>query len=328
MGKFTYNNDSNGYTDKLAEDKKRKKKGKRDGDADAEFEARREERREELSKEVREIMVKATKEREARKLFVKFTGKKFPDTVEEIKALNPAIKSIMVPNTKRVLNPVKYPNQSGKFPYAYLWMESEDAAESVKKDLESKKFKGAVMIVDYSGEKAGKTEVKEDTIFHPRRLHIFGLKEGIDKDLLKKMFPNCSTVMIPKKGRGNAFIQFFHHEDAKAAFHAGQDLHIGPYHIDISYAAINTEYKERFMARLNKKRKERNEESNAYKTVKDEEGKEEMIKRNLGPDSDSEDENGSPAKKKKEDDDDSNDEMENDEDDSGDDYENDGSDDE
>ena len=30
-------------------------------------------------------MVKATKEREARKLFVKFTGKKFPDTVEEIK---------------------------------------------------------------------------------------------------------------------------------------------------------------------------------------------------------------------------------------------------
>ena len=32
------------------------------------------------------------------------------------------------------------------------------------------------------------------------------------------------------------------------------------------------------MARLNKKRKERNEESNAYKTVKDEEGKEEMIK--------------------------------------------------
>ena len=25
------------------------------------------------------------------------------------------------------------------------------------------------MIVDYSGEKAGKTEVKEDTIFHPRR---------------------------------------------------------------------------------------------------------------------------------------------------------------
>ena len=52
MGKFTYNNDSNGYTDKLAEDKKRKKKGKRDGDADAEFEARREERREELSKEV------------------------------------------------------------------------------------------------------------------------------------------------------------------------------------------------------------------------------------------------------------------------------------
>ncbi len=37
-------------------------------------------------------------------------------------------------------------------------------------------------------------------------------------------------------------------------------------------------YQERFMARIKKKREERNEESKSYKMEKDEEGKEEMIK--------------------------------------------------
>lgn len=343
MGKLTF--DSNGYMDKLAGDQaeqkekkeklKQKWKGKKDKkdrrSNDAEFQAKKEERKAQLSKEVRELMVKATKEREARKLFVKFTGKKFPETIEEIKSLNPAIKSLMVPESKRVLDKNKYPNQSGKYPYAHLWMESEEAAESVKKDLESKKFNGAAMIVDYTGEKAGIPTIKEDTMFHPIRLQMFGMKEDIEKDLLKKMFPRCYSVAIPKKGRRNAFIQFNSPEDAKEAFLAGQDLQIGPYHIDISYAAINDEYKERFMDKLKKKEAARKEFIKEKIQEEQRKEQEEKIKRNLG-DSDSEDENESPAKKKKKDDDDSNDdsgsEMENDDDDSGDDYENDGSDDE
>jgi len=339
--------DSNGFFEKMRQEKEEKKKiweekratvakkrekwqkqkfnRRPDSQLSPEELAERVERREALGKETREIMDKAIIDRNARKLFVKFTGQKFPDTIEEIKALDPLIKSLYVPDSKRVLNPKVYPTQTGKFPYAHIYMESEEAAEKVKKNLEKKKFKGGEMIVDYVGDKAGRAAAKEDVLYDSRRLHVFGLKPEIGPELIKKMFPRCNKVQKPKKGRPNAFIQFSTVDDARAAFHAAQDLQIGDFALEVNFAVINQETKERFMKKVEEKRYARI----CHAKKKRLEDKEKWIKRNLGEGSD--DESESPRKKKKTDDD-SNDEdgsdAENDNDDSGDDYENDESDDE
>lgn len=288
------------------------------------------ERRELIGKETREIMEKALKERHARMLFVKFVGQKFPETVEEIMALDPLIKSVHVSAgfSKGVLDPKKYPNTTGgKYPDARIYMESEEAAETVKKNLEKKKFNGEEMVVSYSGEKAGRTvkELKDTNVLEDRRLRIFGLIPEIDSAMIRKMFPRACHVQKAKKGRPSAVVHFSTIDDARAAFHAAQNLQVGPFALDVNFATVDNEAKIANRKRVEQKRNARID----YAKKKRLEYREQMIKRNLGEDS--EDEVESPRKKKKTEDDPKDEDgsdAENDDGDSGDDYENDDSDDE
>ena len=72
----------------------------------------------------------------------------------------------------------------------------------------------------------GKRQISGNTPINPTRLLINGLIKGMTEDQLKKLFPKCTYVTIPKRSRKRGspygFVQFCSPTDTKAAFEAAK----------------------------------------------------------------------------------------------------------
>ena len=121
--------------------------------------------------------------------------------------------------------------QSQHIQYCFIEFSDEQKTVEAKAKLSSdpKLYIDFVGVKSKNGaEKLSKRKIKPP--INPTRLHVSGLMKGMDEDKLRKLFPKCSSAVIPKasarKGSNFAFVQFLSPADAKAAFDAAQKLKV------------------------------------------------------------------------------------------------------
>ncbi|ESO87110.1 hypothetical protein LOTGIDRAFT_229268 [Lottia gigantea] len=166
-------------------------------------------------KVVKEEKIDPEQEKKNRKiLFIKNLPQEV--TVDEIKALSKDIQDVHLRKSHFKLGKKSW--------FAFLFFTNETITDKNHKLISSKKLHDKDVVVDFVGEKSKNKKLSKyssDYELDPLKLYVTGFDETCtDKDL-KKLFPKCDNIHMPKRKKGAlhgfAFVFFTKPGDAQQA---------------------------------------------------------------------------------------------------------------
>ncbi|GBN81984.1 hypothetical protein AVEN_40944-1 [Araneus ventricosus] len=210
--------------------------------------------------ETQSIELQRRRERDTKMLYV--GGLPADVTAAELQTLSPDIKSVIIPKSNR---------KSMRHAFGFLCFASEAKAEANYKALQSKKFRGQLLNIDFVGEKSKKKPTSLEPKINERKLYVTGIPVDATIAEVAAYFPKAYQISFNKSPSfRSASINFDKIEDATEAFKSNKDVEINGSKLIVVHSTVSTMNKKNKKGKpqKNKKNSNANQGGNPAKKMK------------------------------------------------------------